>query len=191
MRGPLILHRMVEREFVVESPAEDSEGQQHCKCQGWIRVPSFAVEGQQEGAPTNLNSASTKTCKAAPMYFVGFIPRPVICLEAPDSSLLTTLIRGKLCSRLSGSPGVARMERFRGCTHQNSDGDVAGRRLPEPENVGERPLLDSLRQPAEYGSQLLKQKRIDPESDLKPASPPSGESLAESWWRTAFQIGAM
>ena len=106
LRGPLILHRMVKRELVVKSPAEDSEGQQHCERQCWIRAPSFAVDGQQDGAPTISDSASMKNCKAVQMYFVGFVLRPVIRLESPESSLFTILMRGKLCSRLSGSPGV-------------------------------------------------------------------------------------
>lgn len=106
LRGPLIFRRMVKRELVVKSPAEDSEGQQHCERQCWIRAPSFAVDGQQDGAPTISDSASRKNCKVVPMYFVGFVLRPVIRLEAPESSLFTALMRAKLCSRLSVSHGI-------------------------------------------------------------------------------------
>jgi len=109
LRGPLIFRRMVKRELVVKSPAEDSEGQQHCERQCWIRAPSFAVDGQQDGAPTISDSASRKNCKVVPMYFVGFVLRPVIRLESPESSLftiLTILMRAELCSRLSVSHGI-------------------------------------------------------------------------------------
>lgn len=104
MRGRLMLHRMVERQLVVKTPEKDSEGQQRCERQRWIPATSFAVESQQDGAITISDSASVTNRERIPMAFVGFILRPVIRLEAPESSLFAATMRRKLCSRVSGSP---------------------------------------------------------------------------------------
>ena len=123
LRGPLILHRMVKRELVVESPAEHGKGQQHCECQCWIPVSSFAVEGQQSSGPTISDSASTKNRRGMPMYNVGCVLRPLICLEAPDSSLFTERMSGKPCSTISIRDESDRMESFRGCTRRRMAAD--------------------------------------------------------------------
>ena len=134
MRSRLMLHRMVERQLVVKAPAKDSEGQQHYERQCWIPASSFAVEGQQDGATTISDSASTKDRESVPMCFVGFILRPVIRLGVPGSSLFTATMRGYQ-ARLESH----RRERLRGYTHQTKGRDVAGEGATVPRNITEKP----------------------------------------------------